>query len=451
MARTAPLYATTPPASVTDHARAPSYDQPLAALFIAAALAYLAIYAVEAPVRFALYWAGKDQFILARDLLIFAPLTALLVVQAMRLRIHPAFLVAGVLLAFHGMVLMGTMHSFVGALYGVKIVINILFGFFVASSLIYPNNKVLRILALIWSVILVGVFLDKFGVNFPWAGMKTVVGEIAVDVSKDWEITDPFSRRVAGFTRSSISVACILPPLTIILVNRLRSTAIRGLIALLALAAVFFTTQKGAIVAFAPVIAIMFLPVNTRLRLLRAACIAFIILAIALPLFTLNVHFSHGSGVFSTESLWLRIAYTWPDALNWIDRHEAFPFGVGLGGIGGPQRFYAPDNFNPADNMMILLYAYFGIFALVYVIFAARLATRPITGEISHVIPAVAILAFVFGYGAVLSMVEDQSAALFLGAAIGALWQHTGRAPLPTWRTNPAFLARRPWNPIRMT
>jgi hypothetical protein len=431
--------------------RAPSYEQPLTALFVVSALAYLGIYAVEAPIRFMLLWAGKDQFILARDLLIFGPLAALLAAQAMRLRIHPAFFVAGVLLAFHGLVLMGTIRSFVGALYGVKIVINILFGFFVASALLYPSNKTLRVIALIWCVILVGVVLDKFGVTFPWAGMKTIVGDINVDVSKDWEITDPLSRRVAGFARSSISVACILPPLAIIMVNRLRSPLIRGLIALLSVTAVAFTTQKGAILAFIPVIAVFFLPSKSRLRLLRIACLGFIVMAIALPLFTLNVHFSHGNGVFSTESLWLRIAYTWPNAIDWINRHDAFPFGVGLGGIGGPQRFYAPDNFNPADNLMILLYAYFGIFALFYLIFAVRLATRPVIGEINHVIPAVAILAFCFGYGIVLSMIEDQSAALFIGAALGVLWQHTGRLPQPTWRTNPAFLPRHSWKSMRIT
>ena len=132
-----------------------------------------------------------------------------------------------------------------------------------------------------------------------------------------------------------------------------------------------------------------------------------------------------------------------------IEHNGVFPFGVGLGGIGGPQRFYAPDEFNPADNVMILLYAYCGAFALFYVLFAARLATRHVTGAHTHVIPAVAILAFCFGYGAVLSMIEDQSAALFMGAALGVLWQHTGRVPLPTWPRQPVGMPRGPLNSAR--
>jgi hypothetical protein len=426
-----------------------SYEQPLAALFTISALAYLTIYALEAPIRFGLLWAGKDQFILARDFLIFGPLGALLVAQGLRLRLHPAFLVAGILIAFHGLVFMGTIRSVIGLLYGVKIVINILFGFFAASALLYPSNRALKYISLIWGVLIFGVFLDKFGVAFPWAGMKTIVGDINVDVSKDWMISDPFARRVAGFARSSIAVACVVPPLAIIMINRMRHTFLRLLIALLSLAAVFFTTQKGAIIAFAPLMAIMFLPSNMRLKALRIACISFIILAIAAPLLTLDVHLSHGSGVFSTESLYLRIAYTWPQAIAWIERHDLMLFGVGLGGIGGPQRFYAPDSFNPADNVMILLYAYFGIFAALYVAFAARLATRPIIGDRAHVVPAIAILAFCFGYGTVLSMIEDQSAALFIGAALGVLWRHTGKVPVtyPTWRTSPALGPRRAFTP----
>lgn len=445
MIRSAPPSASTPGKIIHPGSQETSYEEPLKALFIAAALIYLCIYALEAPVRYALLLAGKDQFILARDGLIFGPLAALIAVQGLRLRLHPAFLVAGVLLAFHGLILMGTIGSFIGALYGVKIVINILFGFFVASSLLYPSNRVLKILALIWCVTLIGVCLDKLGVTFPWAGMKTIVGDINVDVSKDWQIQDPLARRVAGFARSSISVACLMPPLALILVNRLRHPHIRGLIALLSIGAVSLTTQKGAIIAFIPLITLLFFPLDARLRGLRIACIAFIIAAITLPLLTLNMHLSHGTGVFSTESLYLRIAYTWPQALAWIERHHLMIFGVGLGGIGGPQRFYAPDYFNPADNMMILLYAYFGIFALIYVIFAARLATRPVVGDISHVVPAIAVLAFCFGYGVVLSVIEDQSAAMFLGAAIGVLWRHTGKITVfrPKWRMGYAAMQPR--------
>src|ERR1700756_1794012 len=49
----------------------------LGSLFIAACVAYLGIYALEAPVRYALYNAGKDSLILLRDGLIIGPLVLL--------------------------------------------------------------------------------------------------------------------------------------------------------------------------------------------------------------------------------------------------------------------------------------------------------------------------------------------------------------------------------------
>jgi hypothetical protein len=404
-------------------------------LFVAAAVAYLAVYSLEAPVRYGLYSAGKDSLIFLRDGLILGPLVVLLAAYGLRLRLHPAFLVFGTLMAFHGLVLVGTIGSFPAAAYGVKILINLLFGYLVAGLLIQPNSKVLTVLALIWCGMMIGVCLDKFVMTFPWTGIKTIIGDLNVDVSKDWEIEDPLARRVAGFTRSSISVAAFLPPLTIILVSRMRHWILRAVFLVVSLAAVAMTTQKGSIIAFIPIAAVLCLPSAYHLKLLRIGFVVFVALAIGLPFLVMNLHMEHGTGVFSTESVYLRIAYTWPQAWQWITHHSMLLFGVGLGGLGGPQRLYAPDNFNPADNIFLLLYAYFGVFAIIYLLIIAYLVLRRVTGSEQRVVTATAIVAFMFGYGAVLSIVEDQSAALLLGAALGVLWRETipARVAPPRW------------------
>lgn len=407
----------------------------LSALFIAGAVAYLGVYSLEAPVRYALYVAGKDNLILARDGLILGPLVVLLAAYGLRLRLHPAFVLFGTLMAFHGLVLVGTIGSFTAAAYGVKILVNLLFGFFVAGLLLQPSSKVLSAFALIWCVLIFGVCLEKFGMTFPWTGIKTIVGDLNVDVSHDWQIQDPLARRVAGFTRSSISVAAFLPALAIILMCRMRHWMVRAGFLMVSFAAVAMTTQKGSIVAFAPIGAILCLPTAYQLKLLRFTFALFLALAIALPFLVMNLHMEHGTGVFSTQSVYLRIAYTWPQAWQWIMHHSMLVFGVGLGGIGGPQRLYAPDNFNPADNVFLLMFAYFGAFALVYLGFITYLVFRRVTGSQERVITATAIVAFIFGYGAVLSIVEDQSAALMLGAALGVLWRETipERVAPPRW------------------
>jgi ABC-type antimicrobial peptide transport system permease subunit len=314
-------------------------DSALGRMFLLGSLAYLTAYALEAPIRYVLYLAGKDSLILARDGLIIGPLVVLFAAKALRLEMPRIFLVAGALLIFHALVLMGTVGSFVGAAYGVKIMINLLFGIFLAGMLIAPGPRTFRFLMLIWLITLVGACLDKFVLTFPWTGIKTIVGDLSVDVSKDWEIQDSIARRVAGFTRSSICVAVFLPPLTIVLMSRVRHWLARFILGALAFGVVLLSTQKGAIVAFAPVLGILCLPTAMRLALLRVACLGFMAMAIALPVLTYGVHMGHGTGVFSTESIYLRIAYTWPQAWDWINRHQMLVFGVGLGGIGGPQRF----------------------------------------------------------------------------------------------------------------
>jgi hypothetical protein len=130
--------------------------------------------------------------------------------------------------------------------------------------------------------------------------------------------------------------------------------------------------------------------------------------------------------------LLLRIGDTWPDAWRWISNNQIFPFGVGLGGIGGPQRFYAQDWFNPADNVFIYLYANFGLLALVYLAWLLRQMFVPSQFRAPAIV-ALAILTFQLGDGIVLSVLEDQMASLFIGAAAGLLWQLHQFARNGTW------------------
>ena len=402
----------------------------VARAFTVCAVIYLAIIAVEAPVRYFLYQHGHDNLIVLRDGLIIGPLAVLFAFHAMRLKLHPAYPIFGMLTAFHALVLIGNTGSLIGAASGVKIVVNILFGFFARSALLSPRKGIARFLFLIWVVMVVAVCLDKFLLTFPWVGMKTVVGGLDVNVSKDWEVTDELARRAAGFARSSISGATLLPPITFVLMCMTRRWPHRAALALLGVGTVILTTQKGSIIASALVALILLLPLERAARPLRLSFLAVTAMAICLPVVAAGLHMAHGAGVFSTESLMLRVSYTWPEAWDWILRHQMLVFGVGLGGIGGPQRFYALASFNPADNIFVLLYAYFGIFAFVYIGAVGYLVWRRVTGSSERVLPALAILTFLVGYGAVLSIIEDQSASLFIGTAIGVLWQETQKPRL---------------------
>ncbi len=391
-------------------------------LFTVCALAYLLIYAFEGVIRYGLYLVGADSIILLRDGLIIGPLLLLLAAQAFRTRVHPAYFVFGAIVALHGLIGTLNFHTVLPAVYGAMLLVNVLFGFIAARALVLPSRKVVLVLGLVWAISVFGVVLDKFFVTFPWMGLETHIGGISVDVSRNWDITEGFAKRAAGFTRSSISAAMLLPTVALIIALRMRSYALRMFMLLVTCAAVFLTTQKGAVLAIGVVTLILATPGFMRYRLMCWAAIGFAILDIALPIFTSGLLVDDNGGVFSLASFAMRITDTWPDAWRWISDNNLFPFGVGLGGIGGAQRFYAQDFFNPSDNLFIFIYANFGVLSLFYLGWAIWQGLRQPPDTRVIALTPLAILVFNLGYGAALSMLEDQVSQLFFGASVGMLW-----------------------------
>lgn len=392
-------------------------------LFTLCAAAYLLIYAFEGVIRYGLYNAGMDNAILLRDVLIIAPLTLLFAYQSFRIRLHPAFLAFFGIIGLHGLIAVLNLRTSVPAVYGAKLLINVLFGFIAARQLAHPGRVLLSLFAILWVTSVAGVVLDKYVYTFPWVGLETHVGGIQVDVSRGWDIDSGFEKRAAGFSRSSISAAMLLSTLAVVIAPRVRSGLLRFAIIAVTVGAVVLTTQKGAVIAVAAVGIILCAPAWSRYSLLCIACLAFALIDVALPLATAGLRVSDSGGVFSFSSFDLRISRTWPEAWEWISHREIFPFGVGLGGISGAQRFYAANFFNPADNAFVFLYANFGVMGIVYLAWASCQGLRVAREERRWAIAPLAVLAFNLGYGAAMSMLEDQVSSLFIGAAAGMLWQ----------------------------
>ena len=402
-------------------------------LFIVSAIIYVLIYACEGAVRYGLYNIGRDDAILLRDLLMLLPLASLFVNQSFRARLHPALFAFAAAIALHGAIAMFNLGSYVPAIYGAKLLVNVLFGFLAERHLVQPERRTLTMFVMIWVITLTGVALDKFVCTFPWTGLETHIGGIRVDVSRGWDIEDSFEKRAAGFSRSSISAAMLLPVMAAIIAPRIGSFLLRAVMLILTLGGVLLTTQKGSVLALATVACVLLVPKWGRYSLMCFACMAFALLDVALPLVTSGLLIPQEGGVFSFGSFAMRIALTWPEAWQWIANHDVFPFGVGLGGIGGAQRFYAANFFNPSDNVFVYLYANFGMLSLLYLAWATSLGPRLPIPEQDEAVGALAVLTFLLGYGAALSILEDQVAALFLGAAAGAMWHARQRALGGAW------------------
>ncbi len=395
----------------------------LQSFFVFGAATYISIYSLEGVVRYGLSIGGADTAILARDLLIWLPLVGLLLYQATRLRVGRSFLIYVAVIAVHGSIIYLNFRTTLPVVYGAKLLINVLFGFVAATLITHPGRRLSQLFVLLWVAGIIGLTLEKFFFDMPWVGMSATIGGLAVDVSHNWDIVDPLEKRVAGFTRGSIAAATVFPILSLLIAVRVRSWRLRAFILLTTAGAVFATTQKGSFVAYAVVVALLLGPLRWRVPLLRLACIAFALMLVALPVVTPGLILTMSGGVFSMASFAMRIQLTWPLAWDWITHNEIFPFGVGLGGIGGPQRFFAPDFFNPSDNLFVFMYANFGVFALLYLGALCSVVVRLPRRPPPEAMGALATLTFLLGYGAVLSMIEDQMASLFLGACAGSLWQ----------------------------
>ncbi len=214
-------------------------------LFVLCALLFIGVYACEAPIRYGLNTVRADDMIFVRDFLLVVPLAVLLVSQAFAFRIHPAYWAFLAVIVVHGSISYFNFHTTVAAVYGAKFLIPLLFGVIAAGMLTEPKGRFFTALCVLWLVTVVALGVDKFGPNdlFPWAGMKTTIGDLKVDISNNWDITSGYDRRVAGLTRSSIDAAMLLPMLALVIAPRCR-WLLRLFVLGASETAIYFTTQR---------------------------------------------------------------------------------------------------------------------------------------------------------------------------------------------------------------
>ena len=439
-ARTSQLAGSSPGSAEHRHAaqtRAPTGERALAfALLLALVLSVF-----EGPVRYALNFAHLDPLIFVRDGLLFGALVAYVAVRIPDKSVPASVGIFAVLAVVHSVISYMNLHTTIAAIYGLKMFVPALCGFLAAGALFEPSRKVVRLVAFMWVAAFIAALLDKYWLDYPWIGVTTDLGGISVSLGRDWQST--LLERVGGLSRSSISLAVSMPLLSLILLGSLKSRALRMLIAALTLAVLVWTTQKGAIVGYALAIAALAISSRNFTAPLKAAVVLATCLLVFAPTVLIHFEMPRDQGVFSFQSLYERIEQMWPDAWKWIAKFPPYVLGVGLGGIGGGQRFFAPDDFNAADNLFVYLFGNFGIASLFYLgaIVVATLRAKLANFQRDSVV--LASLAFLMMYGLVISLVEDQIAALWLGACLGWLARLNGGTRSGT-AALPAGAAREP-------
>lgn len=398
---------------------------------------YCTVYAFEGAVRYGLNQFGGDALIFIRDAVLLLPLAALALHQVWTKKLHPAFWIYLAVVLLHGLVFLLNFGLIPPAVMGAKVFLTTLAGAVAAPTLMRPSPRVVLFFGLLWLTAFGGVAMDKLGAEFPWVGLTTQIGDVKVDIGRDWQIEkDSDGYRAGGFMRSSIHAANLTPLLALLLVMHLRRRALRMGVAVLTVLTLYWTTQKGALLAFLIVLAVLLVSGRKSLTPMRLAFVFFVCLMVALPVVLPGYYMPDASaGGFSNYSFNLRVQMMWPKAWVWISRHDLFPFGVGLGGISGAQVLYAKEFANAADNLFVFMYAYFGVMAFVYLGLTLWSYLRVPASADNSDRQAMATLLLIIIYGCVLSMLEDQMTSLFLGAALGWL----------------AYERRKPWSPLAVS
>jgi hypothetical protein len=382
-------------------------------------LIYLSFYLFEGPIRYGLNAIGGDSLIFIRDIVLIAPLAlSFFVKRPDANKLHPAFYIFGLIVFFHGLVSFFNIGSVFVIVYCIKMLITMLVGAVLAEYLIAPPEPIVKVLFILWVITFFGVVIDKYEIlTYPWTGLMTNIGDMQVDISRDWDITGE-DKRAGGLMRSSISVAIVTPLLALLLIFNIKSLFKRLIIMIMTLLVVYWSTQKASILAFIFVCGLLLAAYKRPAISLKIGISVAVLLMVLLPVILPHFIMPNGEGVFSMASFYMRVEDMWPKAWLIIEQRGIFPFGIGLGGVGGAQRFYSPDDFNAADNLFVLLYAYFGILSFVYIGWVWFTCMRVSNQAKPPVVNALSMVLFIIFYGIALSMIEDQMASLFLGAAV---------------------------------
>lgn len=395
-------------------------------------LIYLSFYLFEGPVRYGLNVIGADSLIFIRDVVLIVPLgLSFFIKRPDGNKLHAAFYIFGFIIFFHGLISFFNISSFFVIVYCIKMLMTLLVGAVLAEYIISPPKHIVKILLILWVITFFGVAIDKYEIlTYPWTGLGTIIGDTQVDISRDWDIIGE-DKRAGGLMRSSISVAVVTPLLALLLIFNIKSLFKRLIIMVMTIMAIYWSTQKASILAFIFVCGLILTYKRPAISLKIGISLA-VLLMVLLPVILPQFIMPNGEGVFSMASFYMRVEDMWPKAWSIIEHRGIFPFGIGLGGIGGAQRFYSPDDFNAADNLFVLLYAYFGIMSFVYIGWVWLTCMRVSNQAKLPVINALSMVLFIIFYGVALSMIEDQMASLFLGAAVSYLASNSKKNDLKT-------------------
>jgi hypothetical protein len=381
---------------------------------------YLASFVFEGVIRWVLGSVGGGALLYVRDFALVQAAYLWFVLQPKSgLRDKRPFLVIVQVLVLHSIVGFFILDSIFQVLFGFKAFVSMLVGTLAYNDFAKDPNRYVTPIAVLFVIAAIGVLGQSF-VDYPWTGFKYGLGDMEFG-NREWGMLG--ISRIAGFGRVSFETAAELLFFSLMLMCFVKRRLLAIAVWMLAAVSIALTTTKGIAGAFVACSGILLvrpiLPVPPRWYARTLIPIASI---------TAFVPFVGDASVIDIRdptyatylgSLWVRLAFSWPDALWLIREHGNVFLGRGVGGIGASQMFERGSS--AADNLGLHLYATFGLLGFVYLALIVFMAQRlDISARPLDKFVLLALLsAIIFGITA--SVVESSTINIWIGIAIAHL------------------------------
>jgi len=326
-------------------------------------------------------------------------------------------------LAFHtavGLFVMGFNGAGLNQVgFGLKILLPFLAGLCLPAKLFGRGRIVVGTYLVILGVTICGLLLDKAGLL---AGMKssiqTAIGAKQYGYATIWGGGELV--RLAGFTRSFAAASTILCGSLLIVFSALPQLSHKVLLLAVSLYPLWLTNSKATAIAAILLLPVQMLGPAKALRIHKWLIAILIALNVALPVLSSGLYYHFPiSGNELTYSMVDRLMNTWPGAWALFQRTGFWLFGRGIGGIGAPQKTYAPIDFNAGDSLFVYMFAYFGVLAVAYLGIVAWCVLREHPKDAVGASQAAAILTFTLFEGLTTGVFEGAFTFLVTGGAVG--------------------------------
>lgn len=330
--------------------------------------------------------------------------------------------------------MLGLVHLLVGILLspdirqpllGIRMLMLVFSGAAAIPFLLRQTPGMSRFLGIIFILSVVGVAINAVGGRMPWNTVEISVGNLSLTgAGVDYDGDGTY--RAAGFSRDHQIVSGIVTGLCLVFLSRWRNRWYSLLLLAVTLWTVYTANAKTNIVTLlliAPMVVV--LRGQARGVALKLLLVLVTLLSFAMPIILTGTHYAMPNMSSNLYSFIDRIDNTWPEAWRAVSQDGMGMLGLGIGGVGTPQRLFGTHDFYIIDSSILYIWGWFGLPGMVYFLVLVLVLLRCRSDDPSrHAYLACSV--YGVAYCSTMGFIEDPISSLFfcgpaLACAVGDL------------------------------